>query len=152
MLCHNCPLETPFTLLLMKIDFASMAFCSNAVLDILIAFLIMKKEISLVTNNLTDIKPYGPDAQPELLLGRGYTGHEHLPRLSQVYLCRVPAHGCGQMFTKSYTHDKNLVASVAYSKDNGYICTEIWITTKCPRKNKCILFLAVFGGFWWFWW
>jgi len=63
--------------LLMKIDFASMAFCSNAVLDILIAFLIMKKEISLVTNNLTDIKPYGPDAQPELLLGRGYTGHEH---------------------------------------------------------------------------
>lgn len=37
----------------------------------------MKKEKSLVTNNLTDIKPYGPDAQPELLLGRGYTGHEH---------------------------------------------------------------------------
>ena len=22
---------------------------------------------------------YAPDAQPELLLGRGYTGHEHLP-------------------------------------------------------------------------
>ena len=25
------------------------------------------------------LEPYGPDAQPELLLGRGYTGHEHLP-------------------------------------------------------------------------
>ena len=22
---------------------------------------------------------YGPDEQPELMLGRGYTGHEHLP-------------------------------------------------------------------------
>ncbi len=96
----------------------------------------MKKEISLVTNNLTDIKPYGPDAQPELLLGRGYTGHEHLPRLRRVHLCRVPAHGCEQMFTKSYTHDKNLVASVAYSKDNGYICTEIWITSAALGKAR----------------
>ena len=25
------------------------------------------------------LQPYGPDSQPELLLGRGYTGHEHLP-------------------------------------------------------------------------
>ncbi len=25
------------------------------------------------------LEPYGPEAQPELLLGRGYTGHEHLP-------------------------------------------------------------------------
>ena len=25
------------------------------------------------------LEPYGPDAQPDLLLGRGYTGHEHLP-------------------------------------------------------------------------
>lgn len=27
------------------------------------------------------LKPYGPGAQPTLLLGRGYTGHEHLPEL-----------------------------------------------------------------------
>ena len=61
MLCHNCRLETPFTLLLMKIDFASMAFCSNAVLDMLIASLIMKKKISLISNNLTETEPYGRD-------------------------------------------------------------------------------------------
>ena len=28
--------------------------------------------------------PYGPDDQPELLLGRGYTGHEHLPEFGLI--------------------------------------------------------------------
>ena len=85
-----------------------------------------------------------------------------------MHLCRVPAHGCGQMFTKSYTYDKNLVASVAYSKDNGYICTEIWIISAAlgkTRASSALRSLArdldnhevsakermyyVFGGLWW---
>lgn len=32
-----------------------------------------------LVRDVESLDPYSPDSQPELLLGRGYTGHEHLP-------------------------------------------------------------------------